>query len=89
LVNEHQHASIGVLVGGTGTGKTLLAIAIARSCIRCSAPHRFSHRLLKLEHKIVDRRCRPVTREVVRVVWASPEVAFGDDTEAGRGDFLA
>src|SRR5262249_24583152 len=30
-----------VLVGGTGTGKTHLAIAIARSCIRCGACGRF------------------------------------------------
>src|SRR5262249_31314078 len=30
-----------VLVGGTGTGKTHLAIAIARSCIRCGARGRF------------------------------------------------
>src|ERR1700737_3087609 len=30
-----------VLVGGTGTGKTHLAIAIARSCIRDGAPGRF------------------------------------------------
>ncbi len=30
-----------VLVGGTGTGKTHLAIAIARSCIRAGARGRF------------------------------------------------
>jgi DNA replication protein DnaC len=30
-----------VLVGGTGTGKTHLAIAIARSCIRSGARGRF------------------------------------------------
>ena len=30
-----------VLVGGTGTGKTHLAIAIARSCIRTGARGRF------------------------------------------------
>jgi DNA replication protein DnaC len=30
-----------VLVGGTGTGKTLLAIAVARSCIRSGARGRF------------------------------------------------
>ena len=30
-----------VLVGGTGTGKTHLAIAIARSCIRGGARGRF------------------------------------------------
>jgi DNA replication protein DnaC len=30
-----------VLVGGTGTGKTHLAIAIARSCIRAGSPGRF------------------------------------------------
>src|SRR5262249_49683312 len=30
-----------VLVGGAGTGKTHLAIAIARSCIRCGARGRF------------------------------------------------
>lgn len=32
----------GVLVGGTGTGKTHLAVAIARSCIRSGARARFS-----------------------------------------------
>ena len=30
-----------VLIGGTGTGKTHLAIAIARSCIRSGARSRF------------------------------------------------
>ncbi|MXI72687.1 transposase, partial [Mycobacterium tuberculosis] len=30
-----------VLVGGTGTGKTHLAIAIARSCIRAGKRGRF------------------------------------------------
>jgi len=30
-----------VLIGGTGTGKTHLAIAIARSCIRAGARGRF------------------------------------------------
>src|SRR6516225_4803828 len=35
-----------VLVGGTGTGKTHLAIAIARSCIRSGARGRF--------HNVVD-----------------------------------
>jgi DNA replication protein DnaC len=30
-----------VLVGGTGTGKTHLAVAIARSCIRCGTRGRF------------------------------------------------
>ena len=30
-----------VLVGGTGTGKTHLAIAIARSCIRAGSRGRF------------------------------------------------
>jgi DNA replication protein DnaC len=40
-----------VLVGGTGTGKTHLAIAIARSCIRSGArggPHRYG-RLLPVQ----------------------------------------
>jgi len=36
---EHQRNA--VLVGGTGTGKTHLAIAIARSCIRAGARGRF------------------------------------------------
>jgi DNA replication protein DnaC len=36
---EHQRNA--VLVGGTGTGKTHLAIAIARSCIRTGARGRF------------------------------------------------
>jgi len=37
-----------VLVGGTGTGKTHLAIAIARSCIRSGSRGRF--------YNVVDRR---------------------------------
>jgi DNA replication protein DnaC len=35
-----------VLVGGTGTGKTHLAIAIARACIRDGARGRFSMSLI-------------------------------------------
>jgi DNA replication protein DnaC len=35
------HQRNAVLVGGTGTGKTHLAVAIARSCIRSSARARF------------------------------------------------
>ena len=54
-----------------------------------AAPFLFSHGLLKLEHEIVDRWGWTVTRGVVRVVWASPEVALGDNAEAGRFDFLA
>ncbi len=47
LVNELAGGSFiaqqrnAVLVGGTGTGKTHLAIAIARSCIRSGARGRF------------------------------------------------
>ena len=43
LANGHfiaQQRNV-VLVGGTGTGKTLLAIAIVRSCIRSGARGRF------------------------------------------------
>ena len=39
--NFLQHERNAVLVGGTGTGKTHLAIAIARSCIRNGARGRF------------------------------------------------
>ena len=38
FIAQHRNA---VLVGGTGTGKTHLAIAIARSCIRSGARGRF------------------------------------------------
>ena len=48
-----------------------------------------SHRLLEFEHEIVDRRVGPVTWEVVRIVRVSPEIAFGNDPEARRFDFLA
>ena len=39
--NFLQHERNAVLVGGTGTGKTHLAIAIARACIRDGARGRF------------------------------------------------
>lgn len=39
--NFLNHQRNCVLVGGTGTGKTHLAIAIARACIRDGAPGRF------------------------------------------------
>ncbi len=39
--NFLDHQRNGVLVGGTGTGKTHLAIAIARACIRNGARGRF------------------------------------------------
>ena len=39
LLTDHQRNV--VLVGGTGTGKTHLAIAIARACIRAGARGRF------------------------------------------------
>jgi hypothetical protein len=48
-----------------------------------------SHRLLKLEHEIVDLLGRLVTGIVVRVGWVAPEIAFGDKVEAGRFDFLS
>jgi DNA replication protein DnaC len=38
FITQHRNA---VLVGGTGTGKTHLAIAVARSCIRSGARGRF------------------------------------------------
>jgi DNA replication protein DnaC len=38
---DSSPSSAAVLVGGTGTGKTHLAIAIARSCIRSGARGRF------------------------------------------------
>ncbi|HVO25709.1 MAG TPA: ATP-binding protein, partial [Candidatus Margulisiibacteriota bacterium] len=38
FLNQQRNA---VLIGGTGTGKTHLAIAIARSCIRAGARGRF------------------------------------------------
>jgi DNA replication protein DnaC len=54
-----------VLIGGTGTGKTHLAIAIARSCIRSGARGRFSNvvdLVDKLERKDVpdDRDGSPI-----------------------------
>ncbi len=47
------------------------------------------HRLLKFQHEIVDRHGRLVAREVVGVVGVAPEIAFGDELETGRLDFLA
>ena len=46
-----------VLVGGTGTGKTHLAIAIARSCIRSGARGRF-YNVVDLVNRL---EMRPVT----------------------------
>ena len=48
-----------------------------------------SHRLLKLEHEIVDLLGRLVTGIVIRVGWVAPKIAFGDKVEAGRFDFLS
>jgi DNA replication protein DnaC len=42
-----------VLVGGTGTGKTHLAIAIARSCIRSGARGRF-YNVVDLVNRLAD-----------------------------------
>jgi hypothetical protein len=51
-----------VLVGGTGTGKTHLAIAIARSCIRSGARGRF-YNVVDLVNRLeieVESRCGAV-----------------------------
>src|SRR5260370_42697453 len=48
-----------------------------------------SHRLLKLEHEIVDRHGRLVTGEVMRVAWVAPKIALGNEVEARRFDFLS
>src|SRR5258706_562365 len=60
-----------VLVGGTGTGKTHLAIAIARSCIRSGARGRFYNVVdlvnrLEIETRDDDKAPRP------RLVSATP-----------------
>ena len=49
LVNQRN----AVLVGGTGTGKTHLAVAIARSCIRSAARARF-YNVVDLVNRLED-----------------------------------
>ena len=46
-----------VLVGGTGTGKTHLAIAIARSCIRAGSRGRFFNTVDLLNRLEAEGRC--------------------------------
>src|SRR5467141_3999804 len=41
IKRRHEPPRIAVLIGGTGTGKSHLAIAIARACIRGGARGRF------------------------------------------------
>ena len=61
----------------------------AHSVDRAEARRLISHRLLKLEHKIVDRHGRLVTGEVMRVAWVAPKIALGNEVEARRFDFLS
>src|SRR5947209_15388789 len=48
-----------------------------------------SIRLLKLEHEFVDRTGRAGGGEVASVLGVAPEVAGGDELEAGRLDLAA
>lgn len=60
-----------VLVGGTGTGTTHLAIAIARACIRAGARGRFFH--------VVDRvnKLAAEGRAGGRAGWPTISLAHG------------
>ena len=49
-----------VLVGGTGTGKTHMAIAIARSCIRSGARGRF-YNVVDLVNRLEAETASPIT----------------------------
>ena len=57
--------------------------------IEVAGAPRASHRLLEFEHEIVDRHGRLERDEVAGVLGVAPEVAFGDEPEAGRLDLLA
>ena len=48
-----------VLVGGTGTGKTHLAVAVARSCIRKAARGRFYNVVDLVNHLEAELRAGP------------------------------
>src|ERR1700746_511719 len=64
-----QHRNV-VLVGGTGTGKTHLAIAIVRSCIRSGARGRFYNvvdLVNRLETEIRNGRQGPLAEHLTRM----------------------
>jgi DNA replication protein DnaC len=65
-----------VLVGGTGTGKTHMAIAIARSCIRSGARGRF-YNVVDLVNRLeieVESRCGAVA---LGRTYLLPPLSFG------------
>ena len=64
-----------VLVGGTGTGKTHLAIAVARSCIRSGARGRFYNvvdLVNRLETESRNARQGRLADHLTRIDFASP-----------------
>ena len=80
----------GPAVGATGAGRS--PGHTATSCTPDgygAGGDAASHRLLEFEHELIDRRGRPVARKVVCVVRMSPEIAFCNEAETCRLDFLA
>ncbi len=96
LIAQQRNA---VLVGGTGTGKTHLAIAIARSCIRSGARGRFDNVVdfvNRLETETRNghqgrRAYRPINRKSRPVVGFSRVISGhfpkSSDWLAGAGGF--
>ena len=80
-----------VLVGGTGTGKTHLAIAIARACIRGGARGRFFnvvHLVNKLEAEALAGRQGPIADYLSRIDFiALSELSYLPFTQSD-GHFL-
>src|SRR5512135_3741272 len=64
----------------------------ARLMIKSAAPAHCSQKLprfLVLQHELVNRRRRAENNDVAHVFRMAQEIAFGDELESGRFDFLA
>ena len=58
-----------VLIGGTGTGKSHLAVAIARACIRDGARGRFFNVVDLVNRLEAEARARPTSRAGSPISW--------------------